>query len=379
MPGRIRWPAHTAIIVQGERYRRHVAEVRRFSSVTEMSAKRPPTLEDVAAACGVSMATVSYAISGKKKLSPETLEKVAKAVRRLNYHPNAVARGLQQRRVNMLGVLFGRINPAVCMKDAYLTGVLAGVMHQAQHQGFNIALYTGQWGTHGEPKTSLRDGRTDGILALAPNKDWDLLEGLAASGVPIVSVAGVTKMGVTAVDVDNYTGARLATEHLLGLGHRRIGYLRSDVHLSCYVPRGVGFTEALAAAGLQAAPELTRVCYFNRLRANEATAAMLASENPPTAIFAANDTMAFGALDAARAAGVRVPEDLSIVGFDDIPAAANTLPALTTVRQPLQAIGEKAAALLIQKICEPDTAMPLDTALLPPELVVRDSTAVCKR
>jgi LacI family transcriptional regulator len=300
-----------------------------------------------------------------------------RVIQEMNYHPSAVARGLSKKRVHSIGVLFGQIDPSICLYDPYMIGVLAGVMSRAQRDGFIVSLFTQRWQSASQSALPLRDGRTDGILALAPPLDSGMIEGVEDLGVPIVAIAGTRKEGITAVDIDSYAGARLATEHLLGLGHRRIAYLSAGVNLSCYEPRLAGYSDALKEVGIEVDVDLIKLSCFSESLSYEDTRVLLALPEPPTAIFAGNDLSARGVFEAARALGISIPHQLSLVGFDDVPMARDLSPALTTVRQPLHAIGETAATLLIEQITQPDSNRKSKLELLMPELIVRESTAPC--
>jgi LacI family transcriptional regulator len=179
------------------------------------------------------------------------------------------------------------------------------------------------------------------------------------------------------VDSDNLEGASLATRHLLELGHRRIGFLGGRPDLESSALREAGHRQALAASGLAVDPALMQVADYRRDAAERALVAMLGLADPPTAVFAANDQSAIGILEAAARLGVRVPEDLSVVGFDDIPEAAATTPGLTTVRQEIQGLGRTAVTLLVELLENPSSEP--RHVRLPTRLVVRGTTAVAAR
>jgi DNA-binding LacI/PurR family transcriptional regulator len=334
-----------------------------------------PTIRDIASVCGVSEATVSYVINGKRQLKPATRERVFRTMREMNYHPNAVARGLASKRVHTLGILSGAVDSADFITNAYAGGLLKGIMICAQREDFNVTIFTASWQNAAISAPPLRDGRTDGVLTIAPPTNSDILPGLISLQMPIVAIsAGRTDLPISNVDVDDFAGAKMATDHLLQLGHRRIAYLTGNDDLASYGPRRAGFCAAMDEAGVPVASELIQASHFNGALAFEQTVRLLRQDNPPTAIFAGNDSIAFGVIDAARCIGISVPTQLSVIGFDDSPQAVTTSLNLTTVRQPLQQIGETAAALLIRYMREPDEFVP-ETQLLAPELIVRGTTA----
>jgi LacI family transcriptional regulator len=334
-----------------------------------------PTIKDVALACGVSEATVSYVVNGKKTLKPDTREKVFRVMREMNYHPSAVARGLAQKRVHTLGVLFGVVDPVACLVEPYVCGVLTGVMAQAQKDGFNLTLFTEQWKNPEESAPALRDGRTDGILVVGPQLNWEILDTLNQLSVPTVAISAQTHGNTASVDVDNFAGAHLAASHLLESGHRRIAYLSGNEDLASYQPRLDGFCEALKEFGVEPKKELLLLSRFDGTLAFEQTIGLLNSPEPPTAICAGNDKIALQVIAAADSVGIKVPSELSVIGFDDIPASRHSNPALTTIRQPLHQIGETAATLLIKQIVDKQHTISTTPIFLAPELIVRNSTA----
>ncbi|PQV64315.1 transcriptional regulator, LacI family [Abditibacterium utsteinense] len=338
-----------------------------------------PTIKDIAQACGVSSATVSYVINGKRVLKADTRERVFRAMREMNYHPSAVARGLSGKKVHTLGVLFPVIESVGFVTNPYATGLLHGVFWQAQREGFNVTLFTSKWENAEVSAPPLRDGRTDGVLVIAPPLNSDILSGLSSLGVPVVGISAAKHAGVAVVDVDDEAGLRLATRHLIDLGHRRIAYLTGNDDAASYAPRRAGFNAAMKAAHLGIDPQWVQTSHFDGSLAFEQTRLLLRQSQPPTAIIAGNDSIALGVIEAARDAGVRVPEELSVVGFDDIPAATLVTPQLTTVHQPLVKIGEKATALLVERMRHCFSATDEEVHLLPPQLVVRGSTAQAPR
>lgn len=332
------------------------------------------TIRDVARVCDVSVATVSYVISGTRVLKQETRDRVIKAMEELDYHPSAVARGLVSKRVHTLGVHCSVVRADQFLTNPYAAGILGGILGRAQQEDFDVTIFTNRWENMQASAPVIRDGRTDGLLVLAPALDCDMLPGLAKLGMPIIGIAAQTHQGVTTVDVDNYAGAKLAANHLIGLGHRRIAAIAGDEDLASFAPRRRGFVDALAAANLPIDPAWLLTSRFDGSLAGEQARALLGSAERPSAICAGNDAIAIAVIEAAQQQGVAVPDQLSVVGFDDLPVASVFTPNLTTIRQPLTEIGARATALLIEQL-RGKSQKSGATHLLAPEIVVRDSTA----
>lgn len=334
-----------------------------------------PTIKDVARVCEVSVATVSYVINGTRVLKPDTRERVLKAMEEMNFHPNAVARGLSSKRVHTLGVHCGVIQADEFITNPYAAGILGGILGCASQAGFDVTLFTNRWESTRKSAPSVRDGRTDGMIAIAPPLSCDLLEGLSSLGMPLVAVSAPARRGIPVVDVDNFAGASMAARHLIELGHTRIAAILGNDDLSSVAPRREGFSDALKQANLPIKAEWLVASRFDGSLAFEQTRALLCGQERPTAICAGNDTIAIAVIEAARSLGVSVPHQLSVVGFDDLPLASVVTPNLTTIRQPLRDIGARAAALLIERMQGHDA--PDDQShWLCPELIVRDSTSV---
>jgi DNA-binding LacI/PurR family transcriptional regulator len=331
------------------------------------------TIKDVAEASGVSSATVSYVINnGPRAVRPATRERVQRAIRALNYHPNAMARSLVRRYTNTLGVLFA--NESVAGMSYYSSSILSGIMSGARAAGYSLTLFTHSGHSVANAEVPFRDGRSDGVVVICPPETSSLLETISDLGLPLVAVASpFGDYDVSFVDVDNVLGVRLAMEHLLSLGHTKIASLIGPPNQAGVRLRHEAFKDCIEAAGLSLPAEYSIVS-SNDPNHNYATIRnALASPNRPTAIFCGNDDVALIVMVAARDLGLSVPDDVSVVGFDDIPAAFHTSPQLTTVRQPLDQIGAAAATLLINRLG--DHLLPVSNVLMEPTLIVRNSTA----
>ena len=341
-----------------------------------MPNKSAPTLSDVAGQAGVSKVAASVVLNGSRsnaRVSDATRSRILQAAADLRYYPNAMARGLVQRRMHMLGVLF-HMTASIVAIDPYASAILQGILTAAADTGNSIVIFPEPWRDAHRSAARFRDQCTDGILVIAPRLDSDMLPELASFGLPLVSVSSpADQYAMPSVKVDNLKGERLAAEHLLALGHRRIAHLTGEVNQASGSARRDGFRHALAAAGVDVPAEYMEPCSYAGKEGYEATRRLLRLPQPPTAIFAGNDRIALAAMEAARDSHVAVPEELSLIGFDDTPPASLVTPPLTTVRQPLEQIGEKAARLLIARV-EGQPVAPT-THLLEPELIVRGSTA----
>lgn len=334
-----------------------------------------PTIKDVAKLCGVSAATVSYVLNnGPRTVRPQTRDRVLQAIEQLNYYPNAVARGLQRKRMDTFGVVLPQsgLSP---LGNPYFFPILDGIFEAAMRHHQNTTLFTGTlWLNAQTSLPAYCDGRCDGLLLFAPPMHSDIVPALMAKGVPFVLIGdNGERPDVTSVDVDNVAAAREMTNHLLDHGHRRIALLGGGEHIRSTTQRLLGYRQALEARGISFDESLVSSGGYNQKSGYERGLILrqLRSAARPTALFCGNDLIALGVLKAFAEIGLRVPEEISIVGFDDVDAAAQTEPPLTTVRQPLRLVGERATELLYALIHE--NAEPGQKELLPTELVIRHS------
>jgi DNA-binding LacI/PurR family transcriptional regulator len=330
------------------------------------------TIRDVAERSGVSTATVSYVLNNREgEVSPETRERVLAAMRALDYRPRAVSSGKKAAQTNTLGVLFPNNNHSL-VTHPYFTLLLDGILQHAQGRHGHVTLFTLTGWT--DLRQSLRvsfDGRCDALIVIAPDAEATLLEVLTERSLPFVLVNAGNPPGVAAIDVDNEAAGFEATQQLLSLGHTRIAYLGEATKNVNSESRRTGWARALTSAGIVPDPTLSPDGYLTVDSGRERALALLELPDSlrPTAIFGGNDWVALGALQAAKALGRRVPEDLALIGFDDLPHAALADPPLATIRQPLQAMGE-AAARLAFSLAQGDAP---EALLLPTELVARPS------
>jgi LacI family transcriptional regulator len=314
-------------------------------------------------------------LSGKQRtvgIAEETRLRIMRAAEELHYSPNHLARGLKTSRNYTLGVSFFYDDPAWLISDHYGTCLLKGILNAASNYDYNITHFHRRWHDSRTSASEFRGRGMDGFLIIAPEPKSEMVAGLVEIGVPLVVIsASAEECEAPSVAVDNARGTRLAIEHLLALGHRRVAHFMDPIDDFDNVSRRDAYLAVLDEAGISFAPHyLAAIPQDDELV--EAAKRLLAMPDRPTAIFAHNDVRAIGILHAARELGIRVPEDLSIIGFDDIPSASATTPPLTTVRQPLTEMAVKATELLIAVVEGEEVAT--ETHWFEPELIVRGST-----
>ncbi|MFN2130135.1 MAG: LacI family DNA-binding transcriptional regulator [Anaerolineae bacterium] len=326
------------------------------------------TIVDVAREAGVSYTTVSRVVNAKGNVKPETRERVLMAMTRLGYVVDQRARSLAGGRSQVIGLLVHDLG------TSYIGAVIRGIDAELASAQYDLLLYT----TH-RRKTkesayvvTLTRGLADGLLLVLPRNPGDYLETLRQHHFPHVLIdhRGVDEV-TPAVAAANREGAYRATEYLVELGHRRIGFITGAIDQMCAQDRLEGYKAALIDHGLVLAPELVYEGNFFQPRGYAGASVLLELPHPPTAIFSSNDVSAFGVMEAVREHGLRIPDDVSVVGFDDIPQAVQVHPPLTTVRQPLEEMGRTATRMLLEYIKDPQR--PIERVELPTELVIRES------
>jgi DNA-binding LacI/PurR family transcriptional regulator len=331
---------------------------------------RPPTLDTVAAEAGVSRATVSRVVNNSAHVSADVRELVDAAITRLGYVPNRTARSLVRRRTDSVALVL-READATVLADPYLAAMIIATSRCLAGTGTQLVLVNAR--DDGEQRTLadyVRGGHVDGVLLASMHADDPLPQILVDARVPTV-VGGRPERpvpGLAYVDCDNVGGGRLAAEHLVALGRRRIASIAGPPDMTAAADRLTGYHRGLAHAGLPIGP----VAFgdFTRLAGERAMTELLARDPDIDAVFAANDLMAVGALRVLRASGRRVPEDVAVIGYDDVELAALTEPALTTVHQPVPEQARTMTDLLLRQIEGDPPGAPV---LLPVELVVRGS------
>jgi len=328
----------------------------------------PLSLKDLAAKTGVSVSTASRALANHPRISPQTRARVQRAAAELGYVPSAIARSLVKQETHTLGVV------TTSVTDPYAAEVVKAVEDAAAAAGYQLLLVT----SHGLPRREiaavqmLRERRVDGIIVVS-SRDGKLYEPL----MPLVEVPLVLvnsrRPGTPAhwVMGDSRQGARLATEYLLDLGHRHIGFIGGPRQGQSARLRLRGYLEALRSVGITPDPALVLPGEGRAENGRRGLRRLLASRAPATAVVCYNDLTAFGVLAEARAAGLRVPDDLSVVGFDNLPFSELTAPPLTTIEQPKEALGQRAVELVLHL----RRGEPVEDVVLGCTLVERDSCA----
>jgi len=325
------------------------------------------TIRDVAARAGVSVATVSKVINERYGVSAATLARVRAVIEELGYEASLVAQSLRNHRTNVIGILVADLEP-------FSTELLKGAADAIRGSGFELVVYSAG-GRTGDPVgwekrylSRLSGTLVDGAVLVTPTVSLEVVP-----GTPVVAVDPHTGPShLPTIDSDNLRGAQLATEHLLDLGHRRIAFLAGRPDLQSAELRKTGYLRALAAAGITPDEDLIRIGAYDPEVSAASAHALLTGPDRPTAVFAANDISAIATVGAARELGLTVPDDLSVVGFDNVPESALCSPPLTTVDQPIREMGHRAIRMLIALINGDEveqTHVTLDTGL-----VVRHST-----
>lgn len=334
-----------------------------------------PTLESVAALAGVSRGTASRALNGGVNVSPRALEAVLQAADRLGYRPNLAARSLVLGRSGSVGLMVSESDDRL-FNDPFFAAIIRGVHGVLAADGVQLVLTLAASDDERTNMVRFAAGRhLDGILLISVRGGDPLPQSLLSAGLPVVLAGRGTResaaSGLWWVDADNRGGGRLATQHLLDSGRTTIATVAGPRDLAAGRDRLAGWRDVMRSATGDAPAELVERGDFQAETGYEGTKRLLARLPHLDAIFAGADLIALGVLQALREAGRRVPDDVAVVGFDDIPAAQRTDPPLTTVHQPVEAIGARMATMLLSRI----SGVPVDPpwAVLPTELVHRGS------
>ncbi|TWI52526.1 LacI family transcriptional regulator [Pseudomonas duriflava] len=328
------------------------------------------TIKDVAALAGISYTTVSHVLNGTRPVSPEARAKIEAAIVQLGYVPSGVARSLKAKATSTIGLLVPNgSNP-------YFAELARGIEDHCERNGYSVILCNSDDDNIKQRRylRVLLERRIDGLIVATVGGDSEFAQALAAVKVPMVLVDRPLE-GVEAdlVQIDHEAGGYLATRHLLELGHCRIACVGGPAETLVAQQRLAGYCRAMSEAGQSTQPQWLLNTEFTSA-AGYTAAVRLLEEAPPTAIFAGNDMIGIGVLRAAAERGLRVPHDLSVIGFDDIAVSRYLYPALSTVGQSILQLGERAAAQLLARL-EQRRHTPPNHTVVAPTLVVRESTA----
>ncbi len=329
------------------------------------------TIMDVAREAGVSYATVSRVGNNKEYVKSDTRERVLKAITSLGYVVNQQARSLAGGRSYAVGLLVRDLG------SSYMGEIVKGIDDALSAAQYNLMLYT----THRRKikeriyVNNLIQGMTDGLLLVLPENLEAYLETLDQTHFPYVLIdhQGLDER-TPVVITTNWQGGYDATRYLIELGHRRIGFITGMLDMLSSQDRLSGYQAALRDHGLPVDPQLVYEGTFYQPGGYSGAQSLLGLPEPPTAIFASNDVMAFGVMEAVRDAGLRIPSDISVIGFDNIAQASQVAPPLTTVAQPLEQLGREAVRMLLVRMNNPE--QPIERSILPTTLIIRQSCDV---
>jgi DNA-binding LacI/PurR family transcriptional regulator len=335
--------------------------------------RRQARSQDVATLAGVSRTTVSFVLNDVPgvKISEETRQRVLQAARELNYYPTAAARSLASGKTRRVALILGQSKERLAA-DAFLPTFLQGITASVNRRNYLLMVQMAEAVPSHEAYTRLiREQQVDGLILSGPRSDDALLDELAEDDFPLILHGRLEGSGLPWVDVDNKAGGYLATSHLIGLDHHRIGFIsNAPLSYAGAYERFAGYKAALGEHDIPFDDDLVRTAVFVPQSGHTAMEALLALPDRPTAVFAASDVVALGAMSAIQDSGLKVPQDIAIIGFDDIFLAAHACPPLSTVRVPAYGLGWTAADVLITLI-EGDEEV--SSVTLETELIIRES------
>ncbi len=335
---------------------------------------RKITIDDVAALAEVSIKTVSRVINREPNVRKTTRQKVLEAARQLDYWPNVAARGLAGKNSYLIGLVYDNPSPS------YLANLQTGVLETCRESGYGMVLYSldsQKSNLIAQTDELIIQSRVSGLILTPPLSDnMELVQHLVAQNFAHALVSppafGETKFDGPVIMLDDRLAVFEMTNYLIKAGHRRIGFIKGHPQHSAGLRRFIGYCDALNAAGLAVDDQIIAQGYYSFDSGLSATQKILSANPRPTALFSTNDDMAAAAMHTALDMGLKVPDDLSVVGFDDTPLSRYIWPPMTTVRQPIRDMGHKAAEKLITYIHEPKKGQQI---VMPFELKIRSSSA----
>ncbi|MGH3714830.1 MAG: LacI family DNA-binding transcriptional regulator [Micromonosporaceae bacterium] len=338
--------------------------------MTTGATRRRPTLEAVALRAGVSRATVSRVVNGNPHVSESVRDVVNRAVTELGYVPNPAARSLVTQRTDSVALIISEPPTRIFSDDPFFAGVIRGVSQELDAAGRQLVLMmTEANADHSRIESYVAGGHVDGVMLISLHGADPLPATLARMGLPVVCGGRpLASVALPYTDSDNSGGAEVAVRHLMERGRRRIATIAGPQDMNAGIDRLAGYRAALAGGERRS---LIAVGDFTRESGEQAMRQLLADDPQLDAVFVASDPMALGALRALYAAGRRVPEDVAVVGFDDIDSARYADPPLTTIRQPVEGLGREMVRFLVRRLAG---ELPTDPVILPTELIVRESS-----
>jgi LacI family transcriptional regulator len=334
----------------------------------------PLTLEDIAQFSGVSRSTVSRVINTDVNVKEETRQKVLEVIKNYNFQPNLAARGLVTGRTNVIGVVIPT-SVSVIFTDPYFPLLLQGVSTLCNTRDYSVMLWLAEPDYERRMITRiLHNGLVDGVvISSIPMKD-PMIDSLIESKMPFIVIGRHPALDVNCLDVDNVQAGYIATMHLIKIGYKRVATITGPQEQVAGYNRFQGYQKAIQETGNPFKPELVAEGDFTEEGGYNSMQRLL--KQKPDAVFVASDMMAYGAIRALKEANLRIPDDVAIVGFDDIPASAKTIPSLTTIHQPVSLMGTKAVDILINLI-ETGTKTTHEV-IMGTELIVRESCGASK-
>lgn len=334
------------------------------------------SIRDIAKKAGVSVSTVSRALNGYEDVSAKTREKVTEVAKSLNYYPSSVARSLVTKRSRMIGLFFGdNVNSG--FDDPFFREVLSAIREVVGDAGYDLLVFTNKNKERATYTTLCRERGVDGVILILTGGEKQANEHLAElqnSEIPCVAIdVPLEGKRCTYVESNNYLGMKKAVSHLAQLGHRHIALIGGDRVSKISLDRLHGYQAGLYENGLDYRSELVEMGYYSHETARDAASNILKNYHEVTAFVCASDLMAFSVMETVKQAGLSVPDDISVVGFDDVEEAVRSIPALTTIKQNKTEIGRAGTKQLMAIIEDP--ALHPSPVVLPCELVIRESSA----
>lgn len=322
---------------------------------------------DVAKLAGVSVATVSRVLVGNAQVSLETKQKVLKAMEELNYKPNKLARNLRKLESKTIVVVIPDIS------NPFFTGVIRGIQHVAMQHEYFVLLGDTKNDVKAEQDfiEQIKERAADGVILITARTPQQKIMEMAQEVPLVMACEYIAGANLSMVTIDNVASSARVIDHLTRLGHQRIGFISGPLDIILSRDRLNGYMQGLVQHGLEPDPSLIVEGDFTISSGYHLAMQLLNLSQPPTAIFASNDEMAIGAIKALKEIGIQIPQEMAVVGFDDISMATVIEPALTTVAQPKFEIGKRAMEMLLQTIQHP--AMNKEHVVLPDQLVIRES------